>query len=295
MKSILIFVLALSQVTAMAATKKSRASNSPAPSNESYIPAYSSSQSKRAQFFGGLNFFQYDYSEKLEDPKLKSDERGVVPGFSMAGLVYLIPEHESLAIRGALDFSSGNTTYDGTTQSGDPLPKMKTRNKLFNIESDIVGNLVTVRSGSQYIKGYTGIGYHSWTRDIAGDAGYREEYSWAYIPLGLRYENTIDNHWGFAVDASIRPMVTGNIIIHDSANGNLSMDLGQKPAYRLQVPVNYQIDKRVSFMFMPWMEFSSIGKSNSVDILFEGRKGFMYEPDSRTQQFGTMIGMSVTI
>ena len=69
-------------------------------------------------------------------------------------------------------------------------------------------------------------------------------------------------------------------------------DLGNRTAWKFEVPFFYQFDIHWSLVFNPWYEYSSIGKSDTFTITNAG-KNYMqvYQPASRIHQYGLNLGL----
>ena len=60
----------------------------------------------------------------------------------------------------------------------------------------------------------------------------------------------------------------------------------------MEIPVTRLLDQRLAVEFVPWFEYSGIGKSGLFDVIENGaviQQG--YEPSSRTYQYGARVGV----
>ena len=65
------------------------------------------------------------------------------------------------------------------------------------------------------------------------------------------------------------------------------MALGNKFGVNFQAPIQYRFDESFSGLITPWIDYSQIGMSNVVPSSI----GNLYEPNSRTWQYGANIGV----
>jgi hypothetical protein len=250
---------------------------------------------KQQALEGALSFYYFDYHEGLTLP-LKSAEIGWVPGlhatWSRNGT------SPALFGRAGVDLTLANTTYDGSFQdaSGNVYPYQgTTKNTMVNAFGNIGITFSNLSNPPRTLTAYTGIGYHFWNRGVAGSGGYREYYAWKYVPVGLRMDYRANSELTGAVEASAKIMFGGTIKVFlsdvDPALGNINMDLGNRPGWRVEAPLYYQI-----WSLTPWFEYSGIGKSNTVPLVINGLPSdsvAAYEPSSTTHQFGLKVGARV--
>ena len=121
----------------------------------------------------------FHYAEEVQAP-LKSAHDGWLPTIRAAIDVDILDGH--LFSRLVFTASDGSMTYDGTTQNGAPVSG-HTSGNLTDSELDIGGRF---HAGPVLLGGYLGAGHHTWNRNFSAVmSGYREEYSWNYIPVAL--------------------------------------------------------------------------------------------------------------
>lgn len=263
-------------------------------SRSQYVPP------SNIKIFAGIIYDHFDYKEELRAP-LKSTELGGNTGFTLGAEYKLGLGAGANSLKGKLDYIGGSTAYDGTFMSGAPVGDSHP-NKIFNLEGDFVFNLVPNAYTANNWKGYVGLGTRSWNRGSSGGPGsYSEEYSWLYLPLGIRYETRLSEKLTAAVDGSLKLMFGGHIKANlselDSSLNNPEMSLGSQAGYKLQVPLDYQFAEKFHVVFSPWFEYSAIGKSNSAEVLINGESTgrAVEEPDSKTYQYGGDLTLAFDI
>ena len=240
----------------------------------------------------GITYYKYDYKEKITPP-LKSTEKGWLPGLYIEGAY----RGEDIPAFGRLllEFSNDKTKYDGSTRDGSPV-KDNTRNLFLTLEWDFGYTFENVWKSNVDLTPYSGLGYRFWDRGLQGGFPFNEEYSWNYLPLGLRADYSITRQWSIALDLSARLMFNGEIkidkVLFESAGQffvirDVELDLGNKVGYKIQAPIRFEISKKTAFVINPWYERSAIGKSN-VFVLEQTATSFkgVFEPSSDTNQYG---------
>jgi hypothetical protein len=255
---------------------------------------------KPHSFEASFTPYHIAYREDVTPP-LKSTESGWLPGF---GLAYGYKEKKNGSpapyARLALGLTVANTHYDGSDQLGNPLLGT-TRNVFVRGEGNLGLTLFSTLNpprGPGDFTAYTGLGYRFWERGLGSDtSGYREHYSWRYVPVGMRVGYRVNEKWSGAVDASARFMFGGTILVYlsdlDPGYNDPRMSLGSRPGWRVEAPVYYRF-----WSFTPWFEYSAIGRSNSEEVTYYGRplnpRIAVYEPSSTTYQVGLAVGARVS-
>lgn len=236
----------------------------------------------------GLMYYHFDYKEDLP-PGRKSTENGWVPG---SYLGYTYSKENDFHTEVFVEFSTGDVEYDGTTQGGTPITFSDNPQDFFRFEWDIG---LTFNAGEDlWLAPYTGYGYRYWERGeekiTSTYWSYREEYTWHYIPVGVKAGFQVGNKWSIGADVAARFMFGGEMTAYFSevspAFSDLTFDLGNKAGWFAEMPVRYKFSEHWSLVGTPWYEFSQIGRSNKVGV------SQAYEPASTTNQYGINIGMT---
>ena len=249
-----------------------------------------SSHSKRmrsVQF--GLGFFNFNYHEELP-VHLKSTENNVIPDLNIT--LNKVSE-KGCFVRAIFDMGVGNTNYVGTDSAGNPLTA-QTQNLMLNAEIDFGMPFYKGESGS--VSGYLGLGDSFWRRDLSA---YREEYSWLFLPVGVRYETTLRPAVDVAVDLALKIPFHGSIEAYlsdispsySNGSGLLGTD---RIGVRLQVPVTFHTEGSVHWVVTPWFEYSGFTRgsdfpvedNNGNPIVVDGAAQVAHEPASQAYRFG---------
>jgi opacity protein-like surface antigen len=241
----------------------------------------------------GLNLYEFNYKEQISAPR-KSTETGLVPGLRVE---YAYTPHDTPVLAGVtVAYSPGSTGFDGTTQKGDPVIA-STANQFITIEGS-AGYAV-----SSFFHPYAGIGFRYWQRgdgaaNEQGIVSYREDYSWFYLPVGLRLQTDVTSRLNVALDAAALFMFAGHISVHlsdvDPTFNDPDADLGSKTGYRVRLPATYRISGGLGVTLAPWYEYSAIGRSGVFALTQNGSiVGTGVEPDSRTHQYGGSLEVAL--
>jgi hypothetical protein len=241
-----------------------------------------------------IGLTSFDYKEEWTPPD-KSTENGWLFGVA---LQYSVKGGSEVPLFGrlAFDFSPSGTEYgsnvvDNFGRSRDFTSNSKDWFSRFELNA---GYILYKLAGSSFdITPYTGYGYRFWRREIAsaeGMLGYTEDYSWSYLPIGVRGDYTIDRSWSVGVDLALRVMVSGSIHIGLEMYKNPTLTLGKRLGFHMEVPVEYRITPGWALGASMWYEYSAIDQSNySEKVVIGNQYGQVYEPASRTHQFGFAV------
>jgi hypothetical protein len=240
----------------------------------------------------GVNYKSFDYKEELRAPYKSTEKANFLAPF--VNLKIPIPNLGETYVQLSAEFSGNvNSQFDGTTQSGVPV---KDTNVLSFTDFD--GLLFWNVAPELYVQ--AGLGHHMWNRFLSGGSGYREIYSWYYLPLGILYQHKVNEQLRIGADITYRLMYQGEIKVIFSetvATGDdTTLTLGNRPGYRFQFPVEYSFaGSQLGLLVAPWYEASEIGESdykyNSTPTS-SGTLGYIQEPASKTQQYGFVLGMT---
>lgn len=241
----------------------------------------------------GLSLHQFDYKEKVSVGK--STESGVLPTMHI-GYRASLSNAWILGLQGAMTFAK--TKYDGTTMDGKTAIQGDTSNEMYNFEVHAGRDFL---DGSQYsLVPYLGLGYHHWARDLRGpDAsrkgGYRENYRWWYLPVGMRvgYQS---GGFSIALDASLRWNLGGSILANmgdvDSRLDDHRSSLGSALGYRLAMPIAVKVSDGFAIVGTPFYEQTKIGQGDGAELTSKGRSTgiVLAEPESTTHMYGMQLG-----
>lgn len=242
------------------------------------------------QIIAGVNYRDFDYREDPRPP-LKSTEHATFFAPYVRGKFGVPSLQESFV--SLLGEISGNvsSTFDGTDLDGNSV-KATNALSFADVEASFYWNVAP----DFFVQ--AGLGYHYWNRFLSGNSGYREIYTWYVVPLGILYQTRISDRIRLGVDLTYRLMFQGQmelIFSETVTNGDdTTFTLGDRPGYKLQVPLEYDFEaSNFGMALTPWYEFSEIGASDSKynsTPTTNGPLGNVHEPASQTQQYGLQIG-----
>jgi len=236
----------------------------------------------------------FDYKEDFPPPG-KSTESGWIYGMALR---YTFKGGTDLPLYGRVqfDFSPSETEYGSneTDAFGRSTDFTETTQNWFSrFECDAGYVFHNIGNSSVDVIPYTGYGYRFWRRDLSGHndlMGYMEDYSWSYLPIGVKGDMKIGRNWLVGLDVAIHVMVSGSIYIRLEQYNNPTLTLGNLPGWYVAAPVGYRTASGWGAGVTFWYEYSAIGKSNESPHVILGRQeAWIYEPASRTHQFGFMF------
>ena len=237
----------------------------------------------------GFMYYYFDYEEDVPAP-FKSTEEEWLPGFYLG---YAYSKKNDPFTKLFVEYTQADTDYDGTTQAGVPV-KDTTENIFFRFEWD-VGYAFDAGKRSSFTP-YVGYGYRYWERGLQGPAPFDERYTWHYVPVGIRADIELNDTWNIGANVAARIMFEGKMRAFlsqiDSSASDFRVDLGNKTGWFAEVPIRCHFSGPWSFTVTPWYEYSEIGKSDEVNIIYVG--GLIaraYEPASTTHQYGVNAGL----
>lgn len=231
----------------------------------------------------GTNLTYFMYQESLAPPQ-KSTETAAFPTFLLDARIFFLGE-SYMRMRGETARNMGSV-YDGSDLH--TLAAVQSVN-VFDLDD------MMIELGFSFADRYTvfaGYGYRAWNRHLSGTPGYRELYSWFYMPIGARARIYRDAQFDVSLEAAVRPTTKSKIQVITSetyTNGQDSeMSLGNKIGYRLATPASWRFHPSWSLSVSPWYEHSELGESAWVSnpTFDPSGSGIIREPASKTDQFG---------
>jgi len=233
-----------------------------------------------------LNYYYYDYKEELTSPLKSTEEEWITAlrfyyNYSANDSGYILLYAETSLV--------DDTDYDGSTQTGIPV-KQTTENDFRKLELNLG---YTFKGGLPLsFTPYVGIGYRYWMRDLGS---FKEDYTWFYIPLGLRVAWAPTQQISVALNASVNFTFDGEMTVYDWAGvADTTVQLDDKPGYSVELPVTFNLARHWAIVMTPWYEYSKIGQSAYEPIFYKDGTytGFVLrEPSSRTNQYGLRAGV----
>jgi hypothetical protein len=144
---------------------------------------------------------------------------------------------------------------------------------------------------------YIGFGTHYWSRDLrkTGNGGYREYYSWFYLPVGVQYEYRVNSQWSIGADFSLRWNVGGSITailadVYGTGTPEFHGTLGSAIGGRLRADVKYKFSELITLSASPYVDYRPIGEGSTVNVAIPGHgTQSLQEPASKTTVIGIVL------
>jgi hypothetical protein len=208
----------------------------------------------------------FHYAEEVPLP-LKSKHDAWLPTVRLGVDATALGGH--LFARAAFTATYASMTYDGSTQTGDALSGHTTGN-LTDTELDLGGQF---HAGPLVLGGYVGAAHHTWNRDFRATmpGGYREEFTWNYLPVGLEAAVAVHD-LSVRADAAFLMTLPGNDRAYYSDVSTMFADADVPVAtgggVRVRALASYPITAALSAL-------GSVSYENDISLLGPGVP-FMY-------------------
>lgn len=235
----------------------------------------------------GLNYHHFDYKESVAAPG-KSTENGSY----LAGLIEFIAIPKTLNgfyFNLNLELSPEvELNYDGTSQ-GPAYTPIKSSNKHVFVASEALLHYMV----NDYLVLDGGVSYRFWQRKLLGGTPFKEIYTMYYWLLGFTVPILDDANMRLAFSARLKQMMAGSIQVIFSETvidgEDTTLTLGSKSGYHIELPFEFQLNQKSFVKISPWFEQTGIGKSESA--YNSTMSGYIYEPESTTQEYGATLGL----
>ena len=224
------------------------------------------------------NFLQMDYIERDRNNNFLDSEKSDFNDMAGLELEYILDftTGHGGANDSSLEFNfvyfQGKSLYDGFLQpSGVPF---KTTSDMTIYEPRIRWSEIS-KNEAYDISVFASIGYRYWIREIGSQYGYREDYKWAYMDVGMKilFHDDLYKNWHLGIEVSYQRAYKPTMYAY--LNGGLDFNLGTTSGYNIDVPLLYDINKNLSLELSYEYDNWNIDASNIV-------AGY-YEPDSKTK------------
>jgi len=244
----------------------------------------------------GLMYYNFDYEEDLPSPSRSTDD-GWVPGAYMG---YAYKKKDSVYAKLFLEVTNGETDFDGTARDGTAMVYSENPQSFYRVEANMG---YVIDAGDDFsITPYAGYGYRYWERGqgkaISTFWNYREEFTWSYIPVGVKADFESGTKWGIGANVGARFMFNGQSTAYLSEVypdlGDHTFDLGNKTGYFAEMPIRCEFLPRLSVVGTPWYEYSSIGQSTEANVTYKSGTSYVgesYKAGSTTKQYGVKLGL----
>ena len=232
----------------------------------------------------GLTALAFDYEEFSGAGDSLDRDEGWLPGVQ-AGLSR---DYGHWFLEGGLRWSSGQVDYTS------PAASSKADEEVGDIWFS--AGVPVLMVGGTRTSLIAGLGYREWQREIRSTAeasGLDETYRWGYGLLGVRGEKSVGTGTRVVMDAQLtRPIHPDIKVRFDSAYDDVSLDLGERTGFRVDLTIDRKLDDTKAIWLTPWYEHWKLGRSNDSVLFSNGvPAGAVFEPRSETDNYGISIGM----
>lgn len=228
----------------------------------------------------------FDYAEDLAAP-LKSQERGFLPQLEWGGLLKWSEAFEAQWMSSHV--LSAPTSYDGNDLSTQAPVSVTDRQSFWRPEATLrwffhPGVALEV-----------GLGWVWWSRTLTYGTGYREQFTWWVLPVGLRLRAGSAAGWNASFFGQLRPTFSPEVrVIYSETvvNGVDSvLSPGAKMGWRLGADFDRPLSSSWGLLLSVWHEASSMGRSNSAYNGTPGLAAQILLPANETQQSFFGLGL----
>jgi len=232
----------------------------------------------------GVNLGYFDYDEDWVDVKLDGFRYGVIGSYTY---------HNNLMVCTSLEYTKGQTRYDGRLLDG--TPKVDDSDDYILEWRGLVG--YDFASGGHLITPFIGVGYRYWNDQVEGVGGYEREVSYLYSPIGVKTMAPLSTAWMWGISAEYDLFWGGKVESHltDVAVGyndpEVDQNFGDGFGLRLSLRFSRVLGRRSALAIEPYMSYWDIDRSElSAVTLYGVPIGYLFEPENRTSTFGIRIG-----
>ncbi len=248
---------------------------------ESVSPIFTPKQ----KFIFGLDLSNFYYQEEMAPPGKSTERARLLSPFLRYEFPMSFSNISMISMEGKTSGFS-TTDYDGTTLSTNT--PVTGKNPALFAQGEIDLHFELIESELYF---FTGLGFHYWNRYLSGGSGYREIYSWLYLPLGLRFEQELNELWKLQAELSYQVMFAGKLLVITSETNpggdDSSLDLASRPGLRARAALERSLSPQFSLSAQLWFEASKIGQSN--EVFNASFAGLIHEPSSQTTQSGLSL------
>ena len=255
---------------------------SPAPGQDQSHPSPAALQKVAWEI--GTELYSFKYEESV------MDEKGVFYGLNL-GCTWRqwVPDSQNetlpdggvmLGVEGRVAFAQ--VDYDGALSDGTPLTIDNIDD--YTLETRAIFGTDWLRTDTMHTV-YTGLGYRYLNDDLSvHPAGYERESNYVYLPLGYRFDASLDEGWSWAARLEYDLFLWGNQKSHlgdvDPTMPNVDTKQDSGFGYRASVRIQHKYSDAV-FIIEPFFRFWDIDDS---DI----RLGY-FEPANETTEYGVQL------
>jgi hypothetical protein len=238
----------------------------------------------------GMALKQFDYREFDQQDKQLLREHGVLPGIRIGA------EHQAAAYTThfVLQRFHKEVNYDGQTQSGNSL-NTQSKEVITNLELSIHSKLPFTQPVQPGLA--LGIGYREWNRGIqptTNSSSLHETYRWGYWLLGMNLHWRVNMQWTLGMSAEALQPINPHIEVHVPGYDATTLHLNPQQAYRLSLPIAYQVKGQLPWRIAPYWQSWHMGRSDTRPLRINGNPSSfgISEPESKTEAWGIAVSTS---
>ena len=244
-----------------------------------------------------LFMFNFNYTEipPPDTVKLKSSENGLIEGLNIG---VETSRNYPFHVFAKISYSSAKEIYDGTLLNGAPL-KTSTISTFW---AYTIGISYTIPFSKRFsITPSLSYETRSWDRNLTGQYGYEEFYSWVYIPIGLRFDYKLSDKTRIGLNMQFKTMTGGNVSIINGGSTSFVLDLGTHIGGEISLPISFSISKVVDINLIPFCELYGFSKGAELSVYGQDstgkiiQAGAIWEPASFTNIFGVKLGATIAL
>jgi hypothetical protein len=214
-----------------------------------------------------------------------------------------------LFARGELSLTGGSMDYEGATQQG--MPVTGPTSGLMTHELLVIGGKGRIGSHVR-LGGYVGFDHRTWDRDLRPMGpilGYREQYAWSSLPVGVVLEYAPTPRIALTVDAAILyPHWFGNLHLTDmhTTDGRAfdALDLNTTTDYggRIRASAAYALTHELRVLVSLGLEEDGNDLGPAAELRISGQPLYdqfgnplaLHEPFSTTTRITANVGAGYT-
>lgn len=240
------------------------------------------------------NYFEYE--EPGIDVKIDGFMYGVIGS-------YTHHDKNKLMVNASLELSHGDLEYDGWISDGFRVPaKDDTRDWIVEGRF-LVGHDCFLRVPRGYrrhlITPYIGLGIRYWHNDIEGYGGYEREVRYWYLPIGIKTNSCLSDHWQWRMNAEYDFFLGGRVksYLSDVDPGfndpAVDQDFAEGYGLRFSLGLTRKLSKIYALSIEPYITYWDIDKSDysMAGIDEHDRIIYVYEPANKTTSYGLRISL----
>lgn len=232
------------------------------------------------------------YREYATDDRKLNQEKGWLPGLGLTGS-YAANDYFKLSLQA--DLSSGLVDYLGQTNFGVGL-STQTDERLVRYAAIADVDLSNWLKLSAPLWWQSQLGWNEWDRDIQPKGivqGLYEEYQWAQVSTGLKWEFVSRVNWSLSAAAQVVYVLNPEIMVDLRPQGYpiVYLDLEEKPGWLASVAGVYHFSPTLNIAAAVDYESWEFGASELVVVSGKYANARVREPDSESRLLSVSLSL----